>query len=109
MAGFRRPLTQADGESEAEHSCAVVLSPAANLDGDLWRFTHSDSQSVGRVRFAHRVWTWMLAIGPLLAIAIVSQRTPLWESRYFRFAHVEYHENSSAETGVIPVSGAGFH
>jgi len=30
---------------------------------------------------------WMLAIGPVLAIAIVSQRTPLWESRYFRFAH----------------------
>ena len=31
---------------------------------------------------------WMLAVGPLLAIAIVSLRTPLWESRYFRFAHV---------------------
>jgi len=31
---------------------------------------------------------WMLAVGPLLAIAIVSQRTPLWESRYFRFGHV---------------------
>jgi len=31
---------------------------------------------------------WMQAILPLAAIAVVSQYTPLWESRYFRFSHV---------------------
>lgn len=31
---------------------------------------------------------WMQAVIPLVLIALVSQRTPLWESRYFRFAHI---------------------
>lgn len=31
---------------------------------------------------------WLQSVIPLMAIAIVSQHTPLWESRYFRFAHV---------------------
>ncbi len=31
---------------------------------------------------------WLQAVVPMLLIALVSLRTPLWESRYFRFTHV---------------------